>query len=301
VRYGTQIDVAQPIEGVVGEVQRLADAGLHCAACAQIFCYDALTLLALVGARVPDIELMTAVVPTYPRHPIMLAAQALTVQAATGGRLTLGIGVSHQVVIEGMFGYSYERPAHHMREYLHALAPLLRGEQVTYQGETVRAFTRGPLDVAAPAPGLMLAALAPAMLRIAGGETDGTVTWMAGLRTIGSYVAPTIRAAALDAGRPEPRIAVSLPTCVTADPERARRRANTAFAIYGQLPAYRAMLDREGAPGPAEVAVVGDEASVGEQLAAYAQAGATDYIASVYGSREERERTLALLSRLAAG
>src|SRR5207302_2922852 len=118
MRYGMQIDTSQPVSGVIEQVRRMADSGLSIAACAQIFAYDALTLLAVVGAQVPAIELMTAVVPTYPRHPIMLAAQALTVQAATGGRLALGIGVSHQAAVEGLWGYSYERPARHMREYL---------------------------------------------------------------------------------------------------------------------------------------------------------------------------------------
>src|SRR4051794_721421 len=128
MRYGITIDVSASIAGVIEEVRTLRDAEFDFVATSQIFGYDALTLLAVVGAAVPDIELTTAVVPTYPRHPIMLAAQALTVQAATGGRLTLGIGLSHQVVIEGMFGYSFDKPARHMREYLQALMPLLRGE-----------------------------------------------------------------------------------------------------------------------------------------------------------------------------
>jgi F420-dependent oxidoreductase-like protein len=296
-----QIDTSLPVPGVVEQVRQMADAGLSCAVCSQIFAYDALTLLAVVGARVPDIELMTAVVPTYPRHPIMLAAQALTVQAATGGRLALGIGVSHQAVVEGMFGYSYERPARHMREYLHALQALLNREQVAYEGETLKAFTVRPLEISAPAPSVLVAALAPAMLRVAGSLADGTITWMTGLRTIESHIVPVITTAAAAAGRREPRIVVSLPVCVTGEPDRARERANRTFSVYGQLPAYRSMLDREGAAGPGDVAVVGDEESVSRQIAAYAEAGATDWIATPYGSPEERQRTAALLTRLAAG
>lgn len=294
-----QVDTSPSIQGVVEQVRRMAEAGFSTAACSQIFGYDALTLLALVGAEVPDIELMTAVVPTYPRHPMVLAAQALTVQAATGGRLTLGIGVSHQVVVEGMLGYSYERPARHMREYLEALAPLLRGEQGAYEGETLKAVTMGPLSIAAPPPSLMVAALAPAMLRVAGRLSDGTITWMTGLRTVEGHIAPTIRAAAAEAGRPEPRIAVSLPVCVTGRPDEARERANRTFAIYGQLPAYRSMLDREGAPEPGDVAIVGDEESVARQIEAFAEAGATEYLALPYGSDEEQTRTFALLATLA--
>jgi F420-dependent oxidoreductase-like protein len=300
MRYGMQIDTAQPIRQVVEQVRQMAGAALSTAACSQVFAYDALTLLAVVGDLVPDIELMTAVVPTYPRHPIVLAAQALTVQAATGGRLTLGIGPSHQVVIEGMYGYSYERPARHIREYLDALLPLLNGEQVAYAGATLRAFTLGPLEISAPAPPVMIAALGPAMLRLAGSLTDGTITWMAGLRTIESHIAPTITAAAANAGRKRPRIAVSLPICVTSEPNRARQLADKSFAVYGQLPAYRAVLDREGAASPGDVAVAGDEESVGRQIDAFAEAGATDFIAAVYGNREERQRTFSLLSHLAA-
>jgi F420-dependent oxidoreductase-like protein len=301
MRYGMQIDTSLSVPEVVGQVKQMADAGLSSAVCSQIFAYDALTLLAVVGAEVPEIELMTAVVPTYPRHPIMLAAQALTVQAATGGRLALGIGVSHQVVVEGMFGYSYERPARHMREYLHALLPLLNGEQVAYEGETVKAFTIGPLQVSTPPPQVLIAALAPAMLRVAGSLADGTITWMTGLRTIESHIVPLITSAAADAGRREPRIAVALPMCVTGEDDRARERAESTFSLYGQLPAYRSMLDREGAGGPGDVAIVGDEESVSQQIAAYAAAGATDWIATLYGSPEERQRTFALLTQLATG
>lgn len=299
VRYGLTIDNSRPIPEVVEQVQRMADAGLASASVSQIFGYDALTLLAVVGQQVPDIELVTGVVPIYPRHPIMLAAQALTVQAATGGRLTLGIGLSHQIVIENMFGYSFARPARHMREYLSALVPLLNGEQVAYKGETVTAATMAPLEIDAPAPPVLVAALGPTMLEIAGTLADGTSTWMTGPATVASHVAPTITAAAAAAGRPAPRIAVGLPVCVTDDPDAARERAATVFAIYGTLPSYRAMLDREQAGGPGDVAIVGDEAAVAAQIARVAEAGATEFVGSLYGRAEEQARGFALISSLA--
>jgi F420-dependent oxidoreductase-like protein len=298
VRYGLSIDNSRPIPDVVEQVRRMADAGMASATVSQIFGYDALTLLAIVGHEVPDIELTVSVVPVYPRHPIMLAAQALTVQAATGGRLNLGVGLSHQVVIEHMFGYPFERPARHMREYLTALGPLLRGEQVSYRGETVTAATMGPLEIDAPAPTLLVAALGPEMLRIAGTLADGTITWMTGPATLAAHTVPTITAAAVEAGRPAPRISVGLPMCVTDDVDAARERAAQTFAVYGTLPSYRAMLDREQAAGPADVAIVGDEESVAAQLAAVADAGATDFSAAIYGSRDERERGFALIADL---
>lgn len=301
VRYGASLDTSAPVPEVIDQARRLADAGFSSVGCSQIFSYDSLTLLALIGSQVPDIELMTAVVPTYPRHPIVMATQALTVQAITGGRLTLGIGLSHQIVIEGMYGYSFERPARHMRDYLHALMPLLRGEQVAYTGPTLKAATMAPLEIRAPAPPVLVAALAPTMLDLAGTLADGTVTWMTGPATIASHIVPRIAAAARGAGRPAPRVVVALPVCVTSDPDAARRRADQTFSIYGQLPSYRAMLDREGAAGPGAVAVVGDEDSVSAQLAALAEAGATDFAASPYGTPEEVDATLALLSHLARG
>jgi F420-dependent oxidoreductase-like protein len=302
MRHGVIIDVSKPIDGVVEQVSKLAEQGVATAWCSQIFGYDALTLLAVVGREVPDIELGTAVVPTYPRHPVMLAAQALTTQAATGGRLVLGIGLSHQIVIEGMFGYSFDRPARHMREYLSALMPLLAGQAVSHKGETVSANTMAPLDIEVDEPPpVLLAALGPTMLRLAGHHTAGTVTWMTGPATIASHIVPSISRAAEDAGRPAPRVAVGLPVSVTTDVDRARETADRTFAIYGQLPSYRAMLDREGAEGPAHVAIVGDEESVANQIRAVADAGATDFSAAPFGSADEIGQTIGLIAALAKG
>lgn len=299
MRYGMSIDNSRPIADVVEQARAVRDAGLASATVSHIFGYDALTLLGVIGAQVPDIELVTGVVPTYPRHPIAMAQQALTVQAVTGGRLTLGIGLSHQIVIEGMYGYSFEKPARHMRDYLNALMPLLRHEQVSYDGETLTARTMGPLDVDAPAPDVLVAALAPTMLRLAGTLADGTITWMTGPATLADHIVPSITRAARDAGRTPPRIACGLPVCVTNEVEAARERAGKTFSVYGTLPSYRAMLDREGATGPSDVAVVGDEDAVARQLATIADAGVTDFAAAPYGSREERERTFALVTELA--
>jgi F420-dependent oxidoreductase-like protein len=298
MRFGVTIDVSAPLPAVVEEVDALRAAGFHSAAASQIFGYDALTMLAVVGAQVPDIELMTAVVPTYPRHPIMLAAQALTVQAATGGRLALGIGLSHQIVIEGVFGYSFDRPAHHMDEYLQALMPLLRGEAGSFIGDTVRATTLGPIEIDAPAPQVLVAALGERMLTLAGSMTDGTATWMTGPATLESHIIPTITAAAAEAGRPAPRIVAAFPVCVTTDEAGARTRASEVFSIYGQLPSYRAMLEREGAQGPADVAIVGDEDAVATRVRELAAIGVTDFGAAPYGSTDERAATLKLLTAL---
>jgi 5,10-methylenetetrahydromethanopterin reductase len=188
------------------QLQQAADDGFASAWVSNIFGLDALTALAVAGSQVPGIELGTAVVPTYPRHPAVLAQQALTTATALDGRLTLGIGLSHKIVIEDMYGYSFDRPARHMREYLSILLPLLDGEQVAFDGETMRAG----IGLTTPRPArvpVLLAALGPQMLRLAGQRTDGTVLWMTGPATVRDYIVPTLRQAAEAAGRPSPRAA----------------------------------------------------------------------------------------------
>lgn len=283
----------EPLRDLADAIAAAHADGFASAWLSNIFGLDAITALAVAGHATPGIELGTAVVPTYPRHPAVLAQQAMTANAALGGRLALGIGLSHRLVIEDMYGYSFERPARHMAEYLDILLPAVRGEQVSYQGETLKANIR----LTTPGAGLpvLVAALAPRMLRLAGSRTAGTVLWMTGPKTVAEHVAPAITAAAEEAGRDQPRIVCMLPVCVTDDPAAARARAEQIFAVYGQLPSYRAMLDREGAAGPGDVAIVGDEASVRAQIDELAEAGVTDFGAAVYSARE---RTRDLLRSL---
>lgn len=290
---------AGSVDGIVAAARKAADGGFSTYWLPQIFGPDALTVLAVVGREVPGIELGTSVIPTYPRHPMALAAQALTTNAASGGRLVLGIGLSHQVVIESMFGYSFDKPVRHMKEYLTVLGPLLQGEAVRFTGESLSCAGQITVAGSSPCP-VLVAALGPQMLRLAGSMTDGTITWMTGPATLKSHTVPALAAAAEEAGRPAPRVAAGLPICVTDDVAAARERAATSFSVYGQLPSYRAMLDREGAAGPADVAIVGDEDAVRAQLDELAAAGATDFVAAEFGaSTEERDRTRALLKTLA--
>ncbi|MFM8236815.1 MAG: LLM class F420-dependent oxidoreductase [Actinomycetota bacterium] len=285
------------IDDIVADARQAEADGFSSFALPQIFGLDAMAVLTIVGREVPRIELATGVVPTYSRHPLTMAQQALTVAAASDGRFVLGIGLSHQFVIEHMFGLSFEKPVRHMREYLSVLVPLLEQGAVSYSGETIR--TEAALGVdPRPACPVLVAALGTQMLNLAGSLTQGTVTWMTGPRTLGEHTAPTINAAAERAGRPAPRVVAALPVCVTADVEAARERAGEEFQVYGMLPSYRAMLDREGAEGPADVALVGDEDAVTAQVRALADAGATEFVASCFGSRDERDRTRAVLRSL---
>ena len=286
-----------PMTALREELQRAAEQGFTSAWMSNIFGVDALTALAVAGNQVPGIEVGTAVVPTYPRHPAVLAQQARTVAAAVDGRLVLGIGLSHKVVIEDMFGYDFSRPVLHMREYLAVLLPLLDRQSVSFTGTTVRAN----VGLTTPSPGrvpVVVAALGTQMLQLAGAQADGTVLWMTGPATVRDHVVPVIRAAAASAGRPGPRVVCILPVCVTDDPDAARERAARIFAIYGELPSYRAMLDREGATGPADVAIVGNEDAVSAQISALAEAGVTDFVAGEYTTGAEGARTRAFLRTL---
>jgi 5,10-methylenetetrahydromethanopterin reductase len=300
MRIGLALEMNGTMDEIVARARVLAATGVASLWSSQIFGWDTLTVLALVGREVPGVSLGTAVIPVHPRHPMMLAEQALTVQAASGGRLMLGIGLSHQVVVEGAWGCSFDKPARYMREYLSVLVPLLRGEQVSFTGEVISTNTFGPLDVVpTPPPPVLVAALGPTMLRQAGTQADGTVTWMVGPATVADHIVPTITAAAWAAGRGSPHVVVTLPVCVTDDVDAARGRADRTFAMYGQLPSYRAMLDREGVEGPADVAVVGSEAEVTAQIRRFAEGGATEFSGAVYGKPDEVARSHALLGALA--
>jgi F420-dependent oxidoreductase-like protein len=277
-------------QDLLDQARQAHEAGFGTVWAAQATGWDALLALATIGCHVPDLRLGTSVVPVPHRHPLVLASQALSVQAATGNRLTLGVGAGVALLTEGMFGTTYDRPARRLREYLGVLLPLLRGESVDHRGETLTASGQ----VAVPgalAPEVLLAALGPAMLRVAGELTAGTITWMTGVRTLAEHIVPTITGVA-----PGARVVAGLLTCVTDDEDGVRRRISERFAIAGQVPEYRAMLDREGAAAPGDVVVAGDESTVAAHLARLADAGVTDFLAVPYGSPAERVRTLTVLA-----
>lgn len=304
VRIGfyVSVDGATPVEALLRRFERAEALGFHTAWVGQTFDHDALTLLALAARATRRIELGTWVVPIQPRHPSVLAQQALTVQAASGGRLLLGVGVSHAAVVEKRLGLPYDRPALRMREYMCALAPLLAGREVHFVGETLRVSVQVGVD-ASPPP-VFLAALGPHMLRLAGELADGVAIWLGGPRYLERYALPRIRAAAEAAGREMPRVACGLPVAVTADEAVARASAEAFLARSSRLPAYRRVLEREGAASPGEVAVVGDASAVGEALERLAGLGVTDFNAvpfAVEGDPDAVPRTQELLAKLSGG
>jgi F420-dependent oxidoreductase-like protein len=304
IRCGIQVRQPPPqtgnlVDDFVAHARHARAVGLASLWVTQGFDYDALTMVACIGRAVAGLELGTAVVVTYPRHPLMLASQALTVQAACGGRLALGIGPSHASVIEGPFGLDYRAPFTHTREYVNVLHPLLNGQPATFHGHTLSASAPAGITVAGAAPcQLLLGALGARMLRLAGEAADGTVTAQVGPEALASHVAPAITAAAAAAGRPSPRVVVCLPACVSADLDGARAAVDAEYPATAALPIYRALFERQGVSGPADLAVIGDEDAVASQIRGLADAGATDFAARLVGSPAQRERTMGVLAAI---
>jgi F420-dependent oxidoreductase-like protein len=282
-------EVRGPVGATDLGAQAAAADGLATLWTAQALGWDALIALAVAGARAPTTRLGTAVVPVRQRHPLTLASQALSVQAATGNRLTLGIGAGVGVMVTGMFGLSADHPVRYLREYLEILRPLLRGEAVERRGELITAVGSAAIPGAEPPP-VLLAALGPRMLDLAGTHADGAITWMAGPRTLETHVVPRLPGTA--------RIVAGLPVTVTDDPDDARERIARHYGMAAQVPEYRAILDREGVAGPAGVALAGDESAVARQIELLARTGITEFAAAPFGTGAEQARTTELLRLL---
>ncbi|MEJ7585742.1 MAG: TIGR03564 family F420-dependent LLM class oxidoreductase [Acidimicrobiales bacterium] len=286
------------VDQIVDHAVQAEEAGFASYWLAQLAVPDALTVIATMGARTSTIELGTAVVPTWSRHPLMLAAQALTVQDAIGNRLALGIGLAHKASVEATLKIPFVTPAKHMDEYLSVLLPSLSERSASFTGDIwsveVDALGGGP---GVEAPAVLLAALGPRMLEMAGRRTDGSILWLSGPNAISQHIWPALAAAASAADRPPPRIVASVPVCVTNKPDEVRLLIAALLAGYNDLPSYRGVMDLEGAGGPADVSIVGDEDEVRAGLAAFAEAGATDFSAVEFVTdADERTATRALLA-----
>ncbi len=293
---GTGLVQRASVEKIVQDAQRAADDGFASYWLAEhpTGGFDALTVLSVVGQQVPEIELGTAIVPTFPRHPMVLAGQALTIRGLLGGRLTLGVGLSHEAMMAEL-GIGFEKPIRHLREYLSILMPLLTVGKVDFTGEVLACQAEVFRPPGEPCP-VLVAALGPQALRVAGARTQGTTLAWVGPRTIREHIVPTLQEAAAAAGRPEPRVLATLPVCVTDDEAGIRAMIGKGLSMYGQLPSYRAMFEREGVDGPGDVAVVGSEDQVREALAGLSSAGVTDFAATEFTpGGAERERTRAVL------
>ena len=284
------------IDAIRASIQRASREGFSGYWLPQATGLDALTALAVAGSGV-SMRLGTAVVPVHTRHPVAMAQQALTVNQALDGNLTLGVGVSHRFFVERVWGLSFDRPVAYMAEYLEILLLLLEERQAYARGQ--RVTMRGDLDIEGPVCPVIIAALGPRMLELAGRVATGTITWMAGVNTIREFTAPTINEAAAAAGRNAPEVVVGLPVCVTDDIEGARARAATLLGKEENASSYKTMLEREGLEGAGDMCVLGSENRVADQIAAYFEAGATSILAAPTGTADEKERTWECLAALA--
>jgi len=298
--------------GIFAHVERIDDTadmvrkaeadGIASVFLSQGFGHDTLTVIGALARETSRIRIGTAVVPAYPRHPMALAQQALTVNELLGGRLVLGIGPSHPQVVGPCWGMSYEKPARYMREYLDALNGALT-QHVRFKGEVITA--RGDLTIAGdpPVPTVMVSALGPAMLAVAGSRASGTITWMVGPRTVRDHTGPAIALAANRAAdgtqRPRPEVVVTAAVCVTDDVPRARADIDKVLSWYDDKPAYIAAIRREGLERANEMAIIGDAGHVRAEITRFAEAGATTFAAQFYGTPEEQAASRELIGVLA--
>lgn len=300
MRIGVWIDDAdRPLQKVRGQLLAAAEAGFGAVWLSERGTWDPLTVLAAAGPPAAGVLVGTSIIRSYPRHPLALAAQALTAQAATDNRLVLGLGPSHAPIIEGQYGYSYSKPLTNLREYLSVLLPALRGEQVSCRGEAWSAT--GTVDIpGVEPPPVFLAALGPRMLRLTGELADGTMTTWTGPRSIDQYVLPALAEAAGAVGRPVPAVIAGACLSLTHEPDGVRRWVHEQFGAATGLPAYRAAFEREGVTGPADLVLAGDEATLEREISRFADAGALELQIIACGTPSEQERTIEFAATLAA-
>ena len=281
------------VDKVVHQAKQAEDEGFTSLWYASLVTGDPLVAMAIAGRETTAIELGTAVLQTYPCHPMLQANRAASVVDAMGRPgFTLGIGPSHQPLVEGVLGLSYDHPGRNTEEYVQILAGMLRGEDVDFDGEDWSAHTAGRAVAPAHPISVLVSALGPRLLRLAGEVADGTVLWMAPPRAIGEHVAPKVRAAAEAAGRPAPRIVAGLPVAVHDDITEARDAAAATSGMYAGMENYRRILELGGADSPAAAAIVGDEAAVAHQLQGLLDAGATDIWAAVFPVGGDRRASI---------
>lgn len=302
---GVTVNPATGTNAIDEAIDRARDAeraGLTSVWSGQLFSYDAVSVAGLIGRAVPGLNVGTSAVPIFGRHPILLAAQAQTTQAATGGRYTLGIALGAKDFIEPVLGVSYERPIRRLREFLTALRAVFEDGGVNLRGETLTAVS--PLSTrlaGATPPPLLVAAMGPQALRATGELADGTLPFLAGPRALGEHIVPAISAAAEAAGRPRPRVVALVPAVVTADVDATRERAVAELAFYDGIPSYQRVVGLSGVSRAAELATIGDEETVAATVRRYFDAGATEVVLSQtdLGGAADQDRTWRLGGELA--
>ncbi|CAN3130817.1 LLM class F420-dependent oxidoreductase [Mycobacterium sp. smrl_JER01] len=275
------------VDDYVGQASRARELGVEQVWVAQQFDHDAISLAGLIGAAVPGLGVGTSVVPFNPRHPLTLASQAQTAQAAAHGNFSLGLGLGAHEPERTSFGMSWPNTIGRLREYLTILRTVFDTGEVDFHGAEFTAAPNWPVRLAGGSPlPVYVAAMGPKALRVAGELADGTMPYLAGPRTIEEFIEPTIARAAADAGRPKPRIVAFVPVHVSPDAEAARALAESQLEFYAAIPSYQKVIAREGVDSLADLAALGDAESVRRTLRRYLDAGADDVVVSAL----ERDR-----------
>jgi F420-dependent oxidoreductase-like protein len=270
---------ANIVEATVEQARAAHEAGVRQVWLGQQLDYDATVLAAVIGSAVPGLAVGTSVLPINPRHPLLVAAAAQTAQSATRGGFSLGLGLGVAMLEQMTFGIDAANTIIRLREFLTVLRALNDDRTVDFRGSQYTAVDTPFMPVAlagtAPFP-VYVAAMGPKALQATGELADGTLTALAGPRTIEEFIVPTISSAAADAGRPTPRVIPMLSVAVTGDTEAARAAATESMAMYDMVPAYQKVMAREGVSKAAELAVIGTAPDVARQLKSYLDAGATE-------------------------
>lgn len=295
-------DTTNYVDATVELARQAADAGVRSAWFGQRLDYDSAGLAAIVGREVPGLHVGTSAIPVFGRHPLLVASQAQTTQAATHGRYHLGLALGAKFIVENAFGLPYERPIKLLREFLTALRPLLEKGTADFHGELLTAAPNLPTKVpgAEPRVPILVAAMGPQALRATGELADGTLPYLAGPRTLGEQIVPAITEAAERAGRPAPRIVAFLPGVLTANVDKAREKALANMAFYEQVPSYQRVIAAEGATRAGDLAAIGDEKTVAAAVQSYYDAGATEVVVTMseLNGPEDQQRTFELLGSL---
>ncbi|MFJ9038404.1 TIGR03564 family F420-dependent LLM class oxidoreductase [Streptomyces sp. NPDC102406] len=291
------------IDDAVRQAREARASGLTSLWFGQTLGHDSPMLAALVGSAVPDIHVGTSAIPVFGRHPLFVASQARTAQAATGGRYHLGLALGTRLITEGALGLPFERPVARLREFLTATRQLLLSGEADFEGELVTARTPLPARVpgAEPPVPLLVAAMGPQALRVSGRLADGILPYLAGPRALEEHIVPEVTRAAAEAGRPAPRIVAFVPGVVTRDAEALRPILHEQLSFYAQIPSYARVVELSGHRHPAELAVVGDEKDLADAVRRYRDAGATEVVVGSTGADGDasRLRTWEVLGELA--
>ncbi|MEU5043259.1 TIGR03564 family F420-dependent LLM class oxidoreductase [Streptomyces griseorubiginosus] len=297
-------DAPNQVDATVQLAQEAAAAGLRSAWFGQTFGADSPQLAAIVGREVPGLQVGTSAIPVFGRHPLLVAGQAQTAQAATHGRYHLGLALGTKLLTETGFGLPFERPIARLREFLTALRQVTETGTADFQGELLTARTPIPARVPGAEGGVpvLVAAMGPQALRVSGELADGILPYLAGPRALAEHIVPAVTAAAEAAGRPAPRIVALVPGVVTDDADAVRAKANENLKFYEQIPSYARVIELSGARRAADLAVIGDEKAVEAEVRRYRDAGATEVVFSLteIAGEANRRRTWALLGELAA-